>query len=226
MAIFKQSNEIKTCLRVTEELAEILSKSKFMAEKVGDHYAVLKLPATDNNLLWWARQHKNTWHLEGQDLYVGISLTGINNKAYWLLSRGEKSHPIFGSVFCFIEDPSNSKETITTKVDGVWSSCNGKRFYTDLSATAGYTCKEVIRKLTAAIREDKIKEFEKAQTPLVQQWLKEMNKLDIFYAFSDDLSVYKSGKASVDAGIHEGVCRGITNAAEIYGKWMGLKVNG
>ena len=226
MAIFKQSNEIKTCLRITEQLAEMLSKGKFMAEKVDDHYAVLKLAATDSNLLWWARQHKDTWHLEGQDLYVGISLTGITSKAYWLLSRGEKSHPIFGSVFCFIQNPNDSKETLSTLVEGVWSSCDGKRFYAGAAATAGYTHKEVMGKLTAVTKEDKIKEFEKAQTPLVQQWLKEMNQLDIFYAFSDDVSVYKRGKASVDAGIHEGVCRGITNAGEIYGKWMYLKVNG
>lgn len=228
MAIFKQSDEIKTCLRVDEELAEMLynSKGKFMAEKVGDHYAVLKLSATDSNLLWWARQHKNTWHLEGQDLYVGISLTGITSKAYWFLSRGEKSHPIFGSVFCFIEDPSNSKEAITTKVDGVWSSCDGKRFYADLNASAGFTHKEVMGKLKAAIKEEKIKEFENAQTPMVQQWLKEMNKRDIYFAFSDDNNVYKNGKASIEAGIREAIASGIKDAEAIYSKWIALKING
>ena len=219
MANFKFSNKINNFIRIDDEMAASFAAEaeKWYAHKVSDHYVVIRLRATANNAYWWAQQSAGSHYLAGDYLYVGVSLSTVTPEMYGLLMQGEKSHSTTGLVFCYIEKPEQHEKLLTTKVEGLWESIDRTQFFAE---------RESAPEKTISPKEKRVKEFEQQQTPLVQQWLKEMNQRDIFYAYSDDHSVYKRGEASVNAGIREGIARGIKDAETIYSKWMNLKING
>ena len=219
MANFKFSSKINHFIRINDEMATSLAAEaeKWYAHKVSDHYVVIRLLATANNAYWWAQQTTGSHCLVGDYLYVGVSLSTITPEMYGLLVKGEKFHSTAGLVFCYIEKPEQHEKLLTTKVEGLWESIDRTQFFAE---------RESAPEKTVSPKEQRVKAFEQKQTPMVQQWLKEMNQRDIFYAYSDDSSVYKRGEASVNAGIREGIARGIKDAETIYSKWMNLKING
>lgn len=219
MANFKFSNKINHFIRIDDEMATSLAaeSEKWYAHKVSDHYVVIRLRATVNSAYWWAQQTAGSHYLAGEYLYVGVSLSTVTPEMYGLLVQGEKSHSTAGLVFCYIEKPEHSKKVLTTKVAGLWESIDRTQFFIEKVTTA---------EENLSSKEKRVKAFEQEQTPMVQQWLKEMNKRDIYFAFSDDHSAYKTGKASIEAGIREAVASGIKDAEAIYSKWISLKING
>ena len=219
MANFKFSNKISHFIRIDNEMATSLAAEaeKWYAHKVSDHYVVIRLLATVNNAYWWAQQTTGSHCLVGDYLYVGVSLSTITPEMYGLLVKGEKFHTTAGLVFCYIEKPEQHEKLLTTKVEGLWESIDRTQFFAE---------RESAPEKTISPKEKRVKAFEQEQTPMVQQWLKEMNQRDIYFAFSDDHSAYKSGKASIEAGIREAIASGIKDAEAIYSKWIALKING
>lgn len=219
MANFKFSNKISHFIRIDNEMATSLAAEaeKWYAHKVSDHYVVIRLLATVNNAYWWAQQTTGSHSLVGDYLYVGVSLSTITPEMYGLLVQGEKSHSTAGLVFCYIEKPEQHEKLLTTKVAGLWESTDRTQFFASRASAP---------EKTISPKEKRVKAFEQEQTPMVQQWLKEMNQRDIYFAFSDDHSAYKSGKASIEAGIREAIASGIKDAEAIYSKWIALKING
>ena len=219
MANFKFSSKINHFIRIDDEMATSLAAEaeKWYAHKVSDHYVVIRLLATANNAYWWAQQTTGSHSLVGDYLYVGVSLSTITPSMYGLLVQGEKSHSTAGLVFCYIEKPEQHEKLLTTKVEGLWESIDRTQFFAE---------RESAPEKTISPKEKRVKAFEQEQTPMVQQWLKEMNKRDIYFAFSDDNNAYKNGKASIEAGIREAIASGIKDAEAIYSKWIALKING
>ena len=219
MANLKFSNKINHFIRINDEMATSLAAEleKWYAQKVSDHYAVIRLRATVNNAYWWAQQTTGSHYLAGEYLYVGVSLSTVTPEMYGLLVQGEKYNCVEDSVFCYIEEPEQCKKVLTTKVVGLWESIDRTQFFAK---------RKTVAEENLSPKEKRVRAFEQEQTPMVQQWLKEMNKRDIYFAFSDDNNVYKNGKASIEAGIHEAVASGIKDAEAIYSKWIALKIKG